>query len=79
MNCRECSEFILRYLEGELAADESSSFEVHLDRCPPCRRYLDQYQLTVKAGKTACADADGPGPADVPEELIRAILQSRKG
>ena len=78
MNCRECSEFILRYLEGELAADEHSSFEVHMDRCPPCRRYLDQYKLTVKAGKTACSEADDAGPGDVPEELIRAILQSRK-
>jgi anti-sigma factor RsiW len=78
MNCQECSEFILRYLEGELPADESSSFEVHLDRCPPCRRYLDQYQLTVKAGKAACANADGPGPGDVPEELIQAILRSRR-
>jgi anti-sigma factor RsiW len=78
MNCRECSEFILRYLEGELAADEHSSFELHMDRCPPCRRYVDQYQATVKAGKAACADGDAPGPGDVPEELIQAILQSRK-
>jgi len=78
MNCRECSEFILRYLEGELAAEESSSFEVHMDRCPPCRRYLDQYKLTVKAGKAACSEADDAGSGEVPEELIRAILQSRK-
>jgi len=78
MNCQECSEFILRYLEGELAADEHSSFELHLDRCPPCRRYLDQYTLTVKAGKAACAESDPGGPGDVPEELIRAILQSRR-
>ncbi len=78
MNCQECSEFILRYLEGELDADEHSSFELHLDRCPPCRRYLDQYTLTVKAGKAACAESDPGGPGDVPEELIRAILQSRR-
>lgn len=78
MNCQECSEFILRYLEGELAADEHSSFELHLDRCPPCRLYLDQYTLTVKAGKAACAESDPGGPGDVPEELIRAILQSRR-
>ena len=78
MNCRECSEFILRYLDGELASDEHSSFELHLDRCPPCRRYLDQYTLTVKAGKAACAESDPGGPGDVPEELIRAILQSRR-
>lgn len=78
MNCRECSEFILRYLDGELAPEEHTSFERHMDRCPPCQRYLDQYKLTVKAGKAACAESDPAGPGDVPEELIRAILASRK-
>lgn len=74
MNCRECTEFILRYLEGELPADEAAAFEVHMDRCPPCLRYLAQYKLTISAGKAACRDA-----GQVPEELIRAILSSRHG
>ncbi len=77
MNCRECFEFILRYLDGELPPDEQSSFELHMSRCPPCRRYLAQYQVTVDAGKAACAETNAV-PGDVPEELIRAILESRK-
>ncbi len=77
MKCRECFEFILRYLDGELAPDERSSFEVHMSKCPPCRRYLSQYKLTVDAGKAACAESNRL-PSDVPEELIRAILESRK-
>ena len=79
MNCRECTEFILRYLEGDLPPDERASFERHMSLCPPCERYLRQYQLTVEAGKTACKDAGSPMANDVPEELVRAILQSRKG
>jgi anti-sigma factor RsiW len=79
MNCRECTEFILRYLEGELAPDEQASFARHLSLCPPCERYLRQYQLTVAAGKTACSEAGSHLANDVPEELVRAILQSRKG
>jgi anti-sigma factor RsiW len=78
MTCRECAEFILRYLDGELPAEEHALFERHLSRCPPCGRYLDQYRLTVTAGKVACAEANGAAPGDVPEELIQAILQSRK-
>jgi anti-sigma factor RsiW len=81
MNCRECTEFILRYLEGELPSDEHASFERHLSHCPPCERYLTQYKLTVRAGKTACAGDDAgeaAGPGAVPEELIRAILASRR-
>lgn len=78
MNCRECSEFILRYLDGELPPDEQASFERHMAHCPPCERYLTQYKLTVKAGKKACAEHDAALPGDVPEELIRAILNSVK-
>lgn len=77
MNCRECFEFILRYLDNELAEDEHASFELHMSRCPPCRRYLSQYKVTVDAGKAACAEGNRV-PGDVPEELIRAILESRK-
>ncbi len=77
MNCRECFEFILRYLDGELPADERRSFEIHMQRCPPCERYLEQYKVTVEAGKAACAESTRV-PDDVPEELIRAILKSRR-
>lgn len=77
MNCRECFEFILRYLEGELPPDEHSSFELHMSRCPPCGRYLEQYKATVSAGKAACAETNAV-PGEVPEELVRAILESRK-
>jgi len=73
MKCQACVDFILRYLENDLPADERASFEFHLDKCPPCRRYLDQYRFTVKAGKTCCEKAGA-----VPEELISAILASRK-
>ena len=58
MNCRECFEFILRYLDGELPPDEQSSFELHMSRCPPCRLCLDQYKVTVDAGKAACAETN---------------------
>lgn len=77
MNCRECNEFILRYLEGELPEDEQASFERHMGHCPPCKRYLEQYEVTVRAGKAACAEVAALA-RNVPEELIQAILRSRK-
>ena len=49
MKCQACVDFILRYLENDLSTEERESFEFHLDKCPPCRRYLDQYRFTVKA------------------------------
>jgi anti-sigma factor RsiW len=63
------------YVAGELPADVLATFELHLSRCRNCRAYLEQYRLTIKAGKTACQAAkEAP---DMPEELIRAILAAR--
>lgn len=78
MTCRELIDFLMSYLDGELPEDVRAPFEHHLSRCPPCARYLRQYETTVAAGKAAFADADCDVPADVPEELISAILQSRR-
>lgn len=77
MNCQACVEFIMRYLEGELPDDERAAFEVHLAKCPPCGRYLEQYRVTVKACKKAFVAKAGSGD-DVPEALIQAILASRR-
>lgn len=78
MTCRECLDFILGYLEGDLPADERETFERHLANCPPCECYLRQYKTTVAAAKAAFTAPEAGLPADVPEELIAAILKSRR-
>ena len=78
MTCREFAEFILDYLSGDLPADETRLFERHLQRCPHCPEYLRQYKATVEAGRAAFAEEDTELPADVPEDLVRAILAARK-
>ena len=78
MTCRDFADFILDYLSGGMVADVQAAFERHLSRCPSCRAYLAQYRATVAAGKEAFADPDAPLPADVPEDLVQAILGSRR-
>jgi anti-sigma factor RsiW len=78
VNCRELAEFIIEYLDGELPADVHAYFETHLSACPPCERYLRQYRTTVTAGRIAFKECEGEISPEVPEELIRAILDSRK-
>ena len=75
MTCRECAEFLADYLTGELPTEVRATFEAHLAICPNCVTYLDQYQATIGAGKAAFADEVAD---DLPEELIRAILATRK-
>lgn len=75
MKCRECDEFLVEYVAGDLPADVLATFELHLSRCRNCRNYLEQYRATIKAGKTAC-DIARQG-IEMPEELIKAILAAR--
>jgi anti-sigma factor RsiW len=78
VTCREFADFIMDYLTGELPADTREPFERHLSRCANCHEYLAQYAHTVKAGRLAFRHPDDDVPADVPEDLIKAILASRK-
>jgi anti-sigma factor RsiW len=54
-----------------------SDFEHHLTLCPECTDYLASYRETLRLGRLAC-DPGGPVPEDVPEELVEAILASRR-
>lgn len=78
MTCRELVDFLLAYLEDELAAGARADFEAHLELCPPCVDYLETYKETVRLGRTLCGDPDGPVPDDVPEQLVKAILAARR-
>jgi anti-sigma factor RsiW len=65
------------YLAGELPPDLRRPFDHHLGLCVNCQRYLTSYRETVALGKRAFADDDAALPADVPEELVKAILAAR--
>jgi anti-sigma factor RsiW len=77
MNCRECADFLMQYVSGELPQETSELFALHLARCRNCDEYLRQYRDTIAAGKSACAHEDRTAPP-MPEELVRAILAARK-
>jgi anti-sigma factor RsiW len=79
MNCREFTEFLHDYLLGDLPAEERVAFDGHLAECPWCVAYLDSYQKTIELERAAfAAPEDAAPPADVPEELVRAILRARR-
>ena len=73
MTCREFVDFVMRYLDGEMAPEERGQFEVHLAECPDCVRYLRQYQDTV----AAVQDQASGVPPVIPDDLVRAIVSAR--
>lgn len=78
MKCREVVEFLMDYLNRDLADGERDAFDRHCVDCPPCKTYLESYKESVRLGKCICDDPEGPVPADVPDELVRAILAARE-
>jgi anti-sigma factor RsiW len=76
LTCRELDEFLADYCAGELSPDDRAVFEQHLAECTDCATYLRNYGETVRLAREAYAD--GPVPAEVPEGLVRAILDVRK-
>jgi len=78
ITCREFEEFVLSYLDGELPARQARIFEWHLRICRECREYLAAYRRTIELGEAVLGPAHEAVPDDVPEDLVRAILDSRE-
>jgi anti-sigma factor RsiW len=78
VTCREFTRFILDYLGGALPDSTRARFERHLARCPECRAYLSNYEATIALGRQAF---DDPGVVtdDVPDDLVRAVLDACRG
>ena len=52
MTCKELVDLITEYLDDALSSSDRLRFEQHIDRCSPCRIYLDQIRQTIRvAGK----------------------------
>jgi anti-sigma factor RsiW len=79
MTCQELIDFMMAYLDGELAPEPRAVFEAHLKMCPPCVDYLGQYKTSVRLGQEAFPGCETEQlPSDVPEALVQAILEARK-
>ena len=78
LSCREFVEFLGDYLSGDLPAAQVAVFNAHLALCPSCVSYTKTYQEAVRLGRGALLAEDDPLPPEVPEELVRAVLASRK-
>jgi anti-sigma factor RsiW len=78
MTCRELADFIMDYLNGDLAPEVTSAFDRHLAVCPNCVNYLATYRATVDLSRRAFDPRADEAAFQMPEELVRAILDCRK-
>lgn len=68
---------LIDYRANDLHPAEPADLEAHLSLCRSCVEYLKSYEEIVRLSKGAFSPLDEPVSADVPEELVRAILASR--
>lgn len=76
MTCRDLYGFLDEFLEGALDTETRQRFQLHVDRCSACRKYLTTYQTTLKVARDS-ETIDAPAGCEAPEDLIHAILAAR--
>jgi anti-sigma factor RsiW len=76
MTCRELNDFLVDYESGELAPEVRHRFEEHLLGCPACVAYLRSYDRALREVRSTGEGLDELVPADVPRQLVEAILDS---
>jgi len=78
LTCRDFVEFLADYVADELEPEVRTSFDDHLAHCPSCVVYLHTYRDTRLLARAALQGPRAPVPGEVPEALVRAILEARR-
>lgn len=81
ITCKALVDFLGDYVDAKLPAPQRDEFHRHLAVCPSCVNYVESYKATRLLSKAALCDPSDPtrpAPDDVPEPLIRAILEAQK-
>jgi len=72
--CKEVTELVTDYLEGQMSFVRRVNFHLHLGRCRHCRAYLRQMKMTVRTlGKLA----GEPMPVNVRDDLAVRLRRMR--
>jgi anti-sigma factor RsiW len=78
ITCLEFEGFLNDYLDETLPGKQRKLFEWHLKICRECREYMAAYKRTIELSQATLGGANDAVPQDVPEDLIRAVLDATK-
>lgn len=74
--CKEILEALTEYLEGDMSAEDSKTFEEHMEACAPCHRFLLTYEKSSQLARQTLGKEDVP--AEV-QDRVRNFLKARLG
>jgi len=69
MKCRELAELLVDYVAGELTPELTEHIKEHLCLCPPCVRFVETYEVTIKMTRRLPMVA-------VPPELMKRLREA---
>jgi len=72
MACNQLVEVVTEYLEGTLGEDDRRRFEAHLEECPYCADYVEQFRETIAVTGSLTLESIAP-------ERRAALLESFRG
>lgn len=58
LTCQELVELVTAYRDGALPPEEQQRFDAHLAVCPPCVRYVEQLDQTIRAVGGLCDEVE---------------------
>lgn len=71
LSCQQVNQFILDYLEGDMDEPTRVSFEAHMQNCPTCGSFLDQYRATTRLVRQADEITIPPAVIDRTIDFLR--------
>jgi predicted anti-sigma-YlaC factor YlaD len=74
--CKELVEVVTDYFEGRMETGDRIRFEQHLVYCGPCRTYVTQMRVTIRA--TGALREDDV-PVEDREHLLEAFREWKQG
>jgi len=72
MTCRELTELLIDYIQGDLDAELCEHISRHLSACPPCEAFVATYRITVQLTRRLPA---APMPPELAERLQKAMRE----
>jgi anti-sigma factor RsiW len=68
LTCQQVTDVISHYINGEMDAATTRSFEAHLHGCTDCTAFLNTYRGTMRAVRALRYE-------DVPDEMCNRVQQ----
>ena len=68
LTCQDANTFLAAYLDGALDERTSERFAKHINRCPTCSSYLNDYESTVDLSRATRVQ-------NAPPELVAETLE----